>query len=447
MNKSALQSYLQGIIEGKKDITRGADTIMSTHLVPTTTERAPSSGFDEKIRYITFRKISTDSEGARTREFLGFIFATIGAIPAPKSTSANWATYIASYNCLAFPQILEGQKREDAARNFAPEDLTDSEYASLRSLRLTLEQVRDKVDHRVAEADNDIGRVTTDDILQLYSDLERADLRRYGDEVTATFKYHGIPVQELKANLCDYLLGYSATELYGHLSLVAFLAGKQITFGENSNKTQISVARPKAIESKYFDGKLRVTLSGRLQLNERSIKELNRAWGLHATLRCALISEYIKFTSKDASTYQDVFYTTFRLLAFSNIAAFQVIQVFLNQHPVVMILPAVQADLRVWQRSCSALLTLPPSTRPYYKLMMADKANLFRRGDLPTLFGLAVEVLGRDTPTLLNIAHTIPEHVITEFDRYVSVVTPSLGDILETGEGEEGEPEADVTAV
>jgi hypothetical protein len=226
-----------------------------------------------------------------------------------------------------------------------------------------------------------------------------------------------------------------AGEAQGHLSILVYLAGKhyhpagmatarQGGTTTTSNLQTYHVARPKAIQDKFFDGESLVTLSGDWRMVEHSIERISAVWAKNTSIRSQVIGQFASLKSGLAGASADIFYLTFSLLEYADMHSYLIIRGFLEAYPFAMAMPSLAGEVAYFLAGVEQLSNLPALKRPLYKVMMGDKFKIFKRDDLPKLLGLAVQVMSISSPNLGGFESTPPPTDISaEFNTRLAAAT------------------------
>lgn len=182
-----------------------------------------------------------------------------------------------------------------------------------------------------------------------------------------------------------------------HYSVVLFLAGKQVKIEDRS---QITVARPKALRNKAHLGDSISILDGGARLSDEAHIALNNAWSEMGQLKAIVFMEYAEYSSAEADGMQEIIWTSMHLLRFSGFAHAAISSSFLTAYPWAIDVPSLRASVGVFSNSVEEAKKLDPKLLPFMKLIYGDKASLFPRKEMEPLIACATAVLTETSSTL-----------------------------------------------
>jgi len=383
-------------------------SLEKTTLVPTVLGVDPGkSSLDTVVPYLKFPSGEGAGHRDRTLDF-GLAMALVGSA-ADSGNETAWMSYILTHVSLLFPTLLADCPGVSAVPISSDEANTIG-----------------KAVQDLLEVDRALGGEVSTDKAALDGALSVDQRTKVAEALFSLFSMmdsKGLPSGSPHPSMYNISQSRDANQIVGHLSLVAFLMGKKIvTQGTGVNVTSITDKRPLAIERKYLEGRKSAILSGAVKLSPASYSGIHAAWNYHGAIRAHLVKGFCQFASSTASPLMEVFNTTFKLLEYSGIQSFIIVKTFLATYEFAWGLTSIQADLQFWESSCKSLLEIDVAYRKYAKLIMADKTSIFRRQNMPKLISLAVKVLGKETPTLLQfVSEDIPS-VLVEFERARAMV-------------------------
>lgn len=217
-------------------------------------------------------------------------------------------------------------------------------------------------------------------------------------------------VASLKINP-DHVLDIPS--IYGHYSLVLFLAGKTIT---EKNRSSVGQKRPAAIERKYFGGASVASLSGSLALSNAAHSEIHAAFVYLSHARKVIFNKVSMFNDQGGDPQVEVVATTTRLMRFAGMQQAMIIDKWLLSHPDGFRVPMLMPSIAHYVASLKELKRLPAEQRPYFKLIHGDTTRAFNRNDLEYLLAIALADEREVNPTLQLYA--IPPNFQLIMDRY-----------------------------
>jgi len=201
--------------------------------------------------------------------------------------------------------------------------------------------------------------------------------------------------------------------VYGHMSLVLFLAGKTIT---DTNRAAISQKRPGAIERKYFNGKPVASLTGPLALSSVAHTYINMAFVSMVHLRRVVFTQVANFNNVATDPTIEVVATTTRLMRYAGMQQAILIDQFLSGHEEAFDIPLLQPSIQAYVASMKDLMNAPAEQRPYYKIIHGDTTRAFNRNDISNLLVAALDEARSLNPTLMQ--YNIPANHQLVMDKY-----------------------------
>lgn len=215
-------------------------------------------------------------------------------------------------------------------------------------------------------------------------------------------------------NLDDAL---DPTAIYGHFSLVLFLAGKSIT---DANRAAITIKRPSAIERKYFAGRSVAPLTGPLSLSTMAHTQIHTAFVQLTHLRREVFTQVAQFNTQTSDPMVEIVATTTRLMRYSGMQQAVLIDNYLSSHEeafrVPLLIPAIQA----YTASMKDLRSVPAEHRPYFKLINGDTTRAFNRNDIENLLTVALMEARETNPTLQQYAMPVNAQLV--MDKYTKAL-------------------------
>lgn len=300
------------------------------------------------------------------------------AILATSSTDnkALWKSYLVTYILIAYPSLATDK---DVARAVSIQQITDEEMVGLNAAGALLKDII-----REEEVSKTLGRRILRQAKKLFPQYDVAlsenDLEDLADS------------QDIRA-------------MYGHVSLVIFLAAKVIT---DQNRNSITSARPKALISKYRmpaneNGELTI-LNGTAKMSNEAHNGINRAWLEMSGFRIPALTQIIRGAVLGADISHDVVHTTVRLLAFSLMSHAVFCRDLITTYDWVQDYDPLRSSISIFVSSANALAKVDPVLRPYVKVIYQDRASFFPRRDMLPLVACAVAVKQEDGGSMMNYA-------------------------------------------
>ncbi|RKF80078.1 hypothetical protein GcC1_040033 [Golovinomyces cichoracearum] len=120
-----------------------------------------------------------------------------------------------------------------------------------------------------------------------------------------------------------------AKSLYAHFSLVVFLAGKLI---DDTNRTAITVARPKALIGKYKILGVKI-LNGTARISDHGHQFIHQAYLEMSAFTGRSFNEFSKYATSATSLYHDIINFNVMLLRFAKMQHAAIINKFLEVYP------------------------------------------------------------------------------------------------------------------
>jgi hypothetical protein len=197
-----------------------------------------------------------------------------------------------------------------------------------------------------------------------------------------------------EANLDDVL---DLESVYGHFSLVLFLAGKTIT---DRNRAAITEKRPSAIERKYYDGRQVASLSGKLALSTVAHSQVHSAFVALTHARIVIFEQVALFNKQTGIFQFEIVATTTRLMRFAGMQQAAIIDAFLASHEEAFRVPMLAPAIAAYTASLRDVARASDEIRPYYKVIYGDTTRAFNRNDLENLLVVALEDASLVTPSL-----------------------------------------------
>lgn len=290
--------------------------------------------------------------------------------------SHKFGTWMYSLVAMAFKHIQEPMQRENTLEYCYvpfPQQTIDVilELANIaRGLNMDGTVRDDESTADSVEKDELINRDYTNHLLDLSFPLDFPDL-----DITEEF----FPQ--------DLVPCIGITPIYGFMSLIFFLAGKQIT---ETNSVTITARRPRNLIDTYkIPEQARFFLSGEGKMTMNALTMCNNMWTIHTPLRIAIISQVAHF-SQGSSLAMRVVYTVSKLLEYVGMQQALYINQFLIAHPEAMTYNTLRPSLAAYVNSMNQLKTVDPIIRPYFKVIYGDQTRIFHRNSLLTLASVAI---------------------------------------------------------
>jgi len=220
----------------------------------------------------------------------------------------------------------------------------------------------------------------------------------------------GLPA--LDVDLADSL---DLPAIYGHVSMVLFVAGKTIS---DANRASITQKRPGAIERKYFGGKVVGPLQGSLRLSNEAHGQIHSAFVSMAHVRKEVFTKVATFNNiADVDPAIEVVATTTRLMRYQGMQQAVLIDQFLSAHEEAFAIPILMPSIQAYAASMRDLMAAPVEQRPYYKIIHGDSTRAFNRNDISNLLVVAVMEARETNPTMMQYA--IPANQQLIMDKYM----------------------------
>jgi hypothetical protein len=351
-----------------------------TPAAPATTVASPL------IRKVAVYTLPADRAGETTVSQAFHLFL-MWAGTSEDTDRVLWQNYVATLVCTSFPTIRAGVMQ-----------------SAVFEERILSNAMVDKI----CQWYEDYLVVTSDD-----SDMEE-DLRATcKTDLEATIIDLKVPRGKLvyDINMADTL---SIEAIYGHISLVLFIAGKTIT---DANRAAITQKRPGAIERKYFNGRIVGPLQGSLRLSATAHVAIHTVFVTLTHLRRETFIQVAQFNAAHGDPVLDVVTTTTRLMRFSGMQQAVLINNFLDAHEEAFAMPFLIPAIKAYLASIKDMNAAPVEQRPYYKLIHGDSTRAFNRNDLMNLVVVAVAEARETNPTLQQYA--IPANHQLIMDKYL----------------------------
>jgi hypothetical protein len=273
------------------------------------------------------------------------------------TTLKAWQTWVFTWVCVAFPE-MEGRYR--AARS--------TEYVFSPLPEAFIDEVSDMVT-----------RLQSDPALELPAP-----------------NGYGFPGTTALFTTSVYNCG-SIVGLYGYLSLVVHLMGKQIGAG---NRDLITNRRPLNIIDKYNAQGVSYILTGRGRMSDVAHSKVKDSWDQSSVLRKVTIDEFCRLRGSDELS-ADVVFTMFRMLEYSHMSNAGFIRDFLDSCDwVLKDMPSMIPLYDFYVNSVYAFAAEPAQRRPYVKLYYGDNTTIFHAKTLQDLTAIAVEWLRPNNDSL-----------------------------------------------
>jgi hypothetical protein len=210
-----------------------------------------------------------------------------------------------------------------------------------------------------------------------------------------------------------HLINASKIEgIYGYYSLLLFLAGKKITV---DNISSVTDRRPSALLRKYGDNGISYILTGPGRIADHNFYYLNLAWTRLPAPRLAICKETATYEGT-VNRSQEVVFTTFALMRWSNVQYVPLIKTLMDAYPQVGRVSYLRPGIEEFKKSVVMLLTKPVHYQPYWKLLYGDATQIFSRKNMQTLIACAVAYNRRFQPTLANfVADPQSTHLVDDF--------------------------------
>jgi len=218
----------------------------------------------------------------------------------------------------------------------------------------------------------------------------------------------GTPTVDI--NLGDVL---DIPSVYGHFSVVLFLAGKTIT---DKNRVAVTQKRPGAIERKYYNGKQVGSLTGSLALSHEAHTYLHLAFVVLTRVRKAVFTHVANFNNHPDDPPTEVVATTTRLMRFAGMQQAVIVDSFLEGHEEAFSVPFLMPAISAYTASMKDLSSAPVEQRAYYKLIHGDTTRAFNRNEISNLLTVALVHARELNPTLLQ--YNIPPNYQLVMDKY-----------------------------
>jgi len=222
----------------------------------------------------------------------------------------------------------------------------------------------------------------------------------------------------------DWELSTQVEAIYGYVSLILFLAGKNIN---DKNRGAITIKRPNAIERKYGMGSV-PCLTGDLKLSNSAHVGINLAFTAMHHARSEVFKEVAKFSHETGDIGVEVAATTTRLMAYAGMQHVVLIDKYLSATPHAERYPVLASSLVAYAASLKELADTPVDQRPYFKLIKGDTTRAFNRKDVEALLVVAITTEMDTNPTLVN--YNLPENsdeIVTAYrEAVMSTPIPSV---------------------
>lgn len=331
------------------------------------TARQPTGTFPvlaTKVRVYALPGVHADNK----REVMAFHLYLIVSGTSPSEDRQEWRNYIATLVCLCFPDI-----RQKIVDNAAYEEsfLSDEMLTLLMTwydTYTTLSEAGDDVDLKA-----EIITTANAMVLPLSLPVGKAS-------ASATL-----------SDVCDF------EAIYGHLSLVLFLAGKRI---DEKNRAAITAKRPGAIERKYYNSRAIASLTGALALSNNAHAQIHAAFAHLSHMRIVTFEMVAGFNQQNGDPRAEVVATNTRLMRFSGMQQAAIIDAFLSSHEEAFSVPMLAPAIASYTASLVDLAKVPDAVRPYFKIMYADATRAFNRNDVSHLICVALDDAIALNPTL-----------------------------------------------
>jgi len=375
-----------------------------------------ASAFGSKTQVLTFPSDLTERE--RGNIAIGFI-----VLGASTSESPNkWATYLISYFCLMITNFISKLPAHQYEQiQIKKTDITQQ--------LLLLERVRAQAELDDTAPDS-IPPNGLDGFV-LHPDLPTAPTHKNAQ-----------------------LIGqdYSIRTSYAHLSMVVYLAGKQITA---ANRRQMVTARPTALTDAFKLPAQVTFLFGEWMLSDQSYEKINQAWKERTAFRQAAFKEMILYSKGDTDLGQQILYQNVKLLKWAYHSHVPMVMQLVKSYPWVREMPIMKDSMYEYDTSTEVYLAQKPILRPYLKLLGNDSCELFLRKNLEPLIACAVADQAQVHATINNyytdskyagvVDQFITQRNKLETMRLAAVLGEAVPPEVEEDDGEEPEEEG-VTA-
>jgi len=328
--------------------------------------RGVRGGVSASLQIKTTVVVFTGNITADDRVRLAFLMAILGT--SSTGTSEQWKSYIVSYTCLIFQGMITHLTRE-----------------SFTVIEINVETIRDQI-QKVFD-------------LQLVAQAEEALNGEPEDKLHGVTLNRNLPTSDLEEGAKWMGAECTPKHVYCHYALIVFLIMKQIS---SSGTEALSIARPKALISKYSLDETTEILNGRAKLSELAMYGINIAWNELSSFRSACMLQFIKFGASDTDLGQDIIYTNIRLMRFGQMTHALLIYQFIRSYPWVDQVPSLRGSVEAYRDSVKAANDIDVEVRPFIKLVWGDKANIFPRKEMEALVACAVSVLQEDQETLAD---------------------------------------------
>lgn len=189
----------------------------------------------------------------------------------------------------------------------------------------------------------------------------------------------------------------SVRSVYGYISIMTFLMGKQIT---PANRDNFKKSRPQNVIDKFSLSEDQCyILTGEGRFSDHGLGMINAAWNSSTAGRKAVVTEFVTFRQGPIQA-QEVIFFLFRLLENSYMQPAYFIHQLIKAVPEVATIPVLRPAFELYAQSVKDFSKFPAHLRPYVKLMFGDTTKLFHSKSLQDLTACAVLFLGQDNDTV-----------------------------------------------
>ena len=284
----------------------------------------------------------------------------------------EWENYVATLACACLPSIKPGLLGQPASY----EEITLS-TADVKALTEWYEQCWES------------------------SNLARLNTQGYDERPPQSLRApHGLTFQlpqgagAFQGDMEDLM---ALPSLYGHFSLVIFLADKKdLEHGARG----LTHERGVAIEQKYFNGKQIASLTGTLALSDAAHRSIPVVYVSPAALRKLIFKKVASFDQHSSDVCSEVIATTTRLMRYSGMQHVPLIDRYLSRYKYADAITMLRVDLLEYRASKRDMKTIPDEQVPYFKLIFGNDSYPFLRKNLTNLVAVAVTDAREEKPDL-----------------------------------------------
>jgi len=329
-----------------------------------------ATGFSKKVPYYVVPDSATDND----KLIFGVYLMYCGT---SKNTSVEvWKTYVLTYAALITP----GFAGAFPASSYLKTEINPIVFDGLVNLVRNFDALM--------EAQN------------------AAEVTRVNNEIVQFATLDLLPRPDATVPLSGSYGEWDIKVLFCHYSIMLYLAGKRVA---GVDRTQITVARPRALKGKVHIEANVNFLEGTLRLSNESHIGINNAWSEMGAVRNVVFSEYAKYEDVSTDELQNIIWTTMHLLKYSQMGHSVIVYNFIQAYPWVFELPSLRPSLACYVRSVVSAADHDKKMFPYIKLIKGDKSEIFPRKEMEPLIACAVAGL-EETQTTLSAYYVDPAY-------------------------------------